>query len=170
MGRGAAHDAERQNSEEEWAWGSMILGKPLLGQRVTDILAVLEALRHSSGVENQPLIVAAQGKMTVPAQFAAALDSNFTTLYLSGGLLSFRNIVETQYYNHPFVNFVPGILRHTDLTELQQPKRVVLAGVVDAAGHAVPVDVVRTAYSKATNVEVIATARWDAVTLAALAS
>jgi dienelactone hydrolase len=170
IGRGAAGHAERHNREEEWAWGSLILGKPLLGQRVTDILAALEALRHCDGVASRPLIVAARGKMTVPAQFAAALDSNFAALYLSGGLLSLRNIVETEYYTHPFANFVPGILRHTDLTELPGPKRVVLAGVVDSAGQPASVDVVRTAYSNAGNVEVVAEARWDAATLAALAS
>ncbi len=170
MGRGAAHHAARHNSEEEWAWGSLILGKPLLGQRVTDILAVQEAARHHDGAGEHSLVVAARGKMTVPAQFAAALDSNFSTLYLSGGLLSFRNIVETEYYTHPFANFLPGVLRHTDLTELPGPKRVVLAGVVDAAGQAAPVDIVREAYSKAANVDVVAEARWDAATLGALAS
>jgi hypothetical protein len=106
----------------------------------------------------------------VPMQFAAALDSNFAALYLSGGLLSYRNIVETENYTHPFANFVPGILHHTDLTELPGPKRVVLGGVVDSVGNAVPVDVVRTAYSKAVNVEVVADARWDTATLAALGS
>ena len=170
MGRGAPHNAARQNSEEEWAWGCMVLGKPLLGQRVTDILAVLEALRHMSGVESGPVVVAAQGKMTVPAQLAAALDSRFSTLYLSGGLVSFRNIVETEYYNHPFANFVPAILRHTDLTELPHPKRVVLAGVVDAAGKTLPVDDVRQAYSAAGDIEVTPAARWDAITLAGLSS
>ena len=170
LGRGAAVWAEEHDNEESWAWASLILGKPLLGQRVTDILAVLEALRHHDGVAGLPLIVAARGEWTVPMQFAAALDSNFAALYLSGGLLSYRNIVETENYTHPFANFVPGILHHTDLTELPGPKRVVMGGVVDAAGNAVPVDVVRTAYSKAANVEVVADARWDTATLAALGS
>lgn len=100
----------------------------------------------------------------------AALDSNFAALYLSGGLLSYRNIAETENYTHPFANFLPGILLHTDLTELPGPKCVVLAGAVDAAGNPVPVDVARTAYSKASNVEVVADARWDTATLAALSS
>ena len=143
----------------------------MLGQRVTDILAALEALRHHDGVANLPLIVAARGEMTVPAQFAAALDSNFAALYLSGGLLSFRNIVARQKTTLvPFANFSPGILHHTDLTELPGPKRIVLAGVVDSAGKTAPIDVVQTAYSKAGNVEVVAEARWGAATLAALAS
>jgi hypothetical protein len=168
--RGAAAYGEDHESEESWAWGSLILGKPLLGQRVTDILAALEALRHHDSVAGLPLVVAARGEWTVPMQFAAALDSNFAVLYLSGELLSYRNVVETEDYTHPFANFVPGILHHTDLTELPGPKRIVLGGVVDSSGNAVPVDVVRTAYSKAANVEVISDARWDAVMLAALGS
>jgi dienelactone hydrolase len=170
LARGTAAYAEDHRSEESWAWASLILGKPLLGQRVTDILAALEALRHHDGVAGVPLIVAARGEWTVPMQFAAALDSNFASLYLSGGLLSYRNIVETENYTHPFANFVPDILHHTDLTELPGPKRIVLGGVVDSAGNAVPVEVVRTAYSKVANVEVVADARWDTATLAALGS
>jgi dienelactone hydrolase len=168
--RGAALYGVDHKSEESWAWGSLILGKPLLGQRVTDILAVLAALRHHDGVAGLPLVVAARAESTVPMQFAATLDSDFAALYLSGGLLSFRNIVETEDYTHPFANFVPGILHHTDLTELPGPKRVVLAGVVDSAGNAVPVESVRTAYSKAANVEVVVEARWDTAIFEALAS
>jgi hypothetical protein len=116
------------------------------------------------------LVVAARGEMTVPAQFAAALDSNISALYLSGGLLSYRNIVETEYYNYPFANFLPDVLRHTDLTELPGPKRVVLAGVVNAAGQLADVDVVKSAYSKLSNVNVVAEARWDLATLGSLAT
>jgi dienelactone hydrolase len=170
LGRGAAVWAEEHDKEESWAWASLILGKPLLGQRVTDILAVLQALRQHDGVSGLPLMVAARGEWTVPMQFAAALDPNFAALYLSKGLLSYRNLVETENYTHPFANFLPGIVHHTDLPELPGPKRVVLAGVVDAAGTAVPLDGVRTAYSKAANVEVVADAPWDSATLDAFGS
>jgi dienelactone hydrolase len=170
MSRGAAHMAASHNREEEWAWGSLILGKPLLGQRATDILAAQEALRHYEGVGGHPFIVAARGEMTVPAQLAAALDANFSALYLSGGLLSFRNILETEYYTHPFANFIPGVLRHTDLTELPGPERVIMAGVVNAAGQLVPMDSVKAAYSKLANLEVKVEGLWDAATLGGLAS
>jgi dienelactone hydrolase len=170
MGRGNGHHAASHAREEDWAWASLILGKPLVGQRVTDILAVLQALRNHGGVGNHPLVIAARGEMTVPAQFAAAIDGKFTALYAAGGLLSFRNVVETEYYTHPLANFVPGILRHTDLTELPGPPRTVLAGVVDAAGRTVPVDTVKAAYSKLHGVEVASEPRWDAATLGSLAS
>src|SRR5439155_7433597 len=66
----------------------------------------------------KPLMLAAGGRLTVPALFAAALDSKIARLYLSGGLVSYRSIVETEEYNVPFANFVPGVLLHTDLPEV----------------------------------------------------
>src|SRR5579872_447 len=165
LGRGAAHYEQRHNREEDWAWGSLILGQPLLGQRVTDALAVIAALRNDPGAQGSPLILAAQGKMTVVAQLAAALDTSLAALYVSGGLISFRSILETENYTHPFANFVPGILRHTDLTELPCPKRTVLAGVVDAAGKPVPLPAVRMAYGNRPNLEFLREANWDPATL-----
>ena len=43
FGRGAAGYTRSHQSEEEYAWASLILGRPLLGQRVTDILALAAA-------------------------------------------------------------------------------------------------------------------------------
>src|SRR5207302_6167095 len=43
--RGAAHHGGAHHSEQHYAWSSLILGKPLLGQRVTDILAAIQTLR-----------------------------------------------------------------------------------------------------------------------------
>ena len=47
FGRGAAHHGREHNNEEHYSWSALILGKPLLGQRVTDLLAVIRGLRPS---------------------------------------------------------------------------------------------------------------------------
>ncbi|MGH9664165.1 MAG: hypothetical protein ACRD9L_07065, partial [Bryobacteraceae bacterium] len=170
IARGAAAHAKRATSEEEWAWGSLVLGRPLLGQRVTDALAVTAALRNHDGLAGHAPVLAAHGKMTVVAQFAAALDSGIAGVYLAGGLLSFRNILETENYTHPFANFVPGILGHTDLPDLPLPKFLLLAGVVDAADRPVPLRSVQAAYGSKPGVETAAEGRWDAATLAQIAT
>ena len=36
--------AAQHNNEEHYSWSALILGKPLLGQRVTDLLAVIRGL------------------------------------------------------------------------------------------------------------------------------
>ncbi len=161
VGRGAARHARDHNSEEEYAWSSLILGRPLLGQRVTDVLAVLRAV-HAPGAR---VVVAAQGKMTVPALYAALLDTEVSGIYLSGGLASFRSLVETEEYVYPFANFVPGIAGFMDLPEIVRslaPRRVTLAGTVNASGKAVGAGVQRKMFDDASHVSVLDRAGWDA--------
>jgi dienelactone hydrolase len=149
---GAADYESWHQQEENYAWGSLMLGKPLVGQRVTDVLALVGALKSHSTTRGRPIYVAALGKMTVPALFAAALNPDIQGLYLAGGLVSFQNLVETEIYKHPFANFVPGLLNHTDLPEVAasiSPRKVVLAGAIDAEGRTMEDPSVRTIYSKA---------------------
>jgi len=115
------------------------------------------------------VVVAARGKLTVPALFAAALDLGISELYLAGGLVSFRSIVDTENYDHSFANFVPNLLRHTDLPEAiasLAPRPVMLAGTVDAAGQAMESARVREIYPGG-HVEVRDKADWDLNVLSA---
>jgi len=141
---GAPGYARTHQKEEDYAWSSLILGRPLLGQRVTDILAITQALRTGLGFQGRQIVIAALREMTVPALFAAELEPEINRLYLAGGLSSYRNIIETEDYRHTFANFVPNILAYTDLPELiagLAPRRVLIGGSVDAKGavHSIPV-------------------------------
>jgi hypothetical protein len=152
FGPGSASYSAWHHDEENYAWSSLILGEPLVGQRVTDILALLAALRKHPTTAGRPIHVAAQGKLTVPALFAAAMDKNIQSLYLAEPLISFQNVIETEFYSHPFANFVPSLLKHTDLPQIAASlsvPRVVMAGVVDATGKAVPIDAAKGSYSDA---------------------
>jgi cephalosporin-C deacetylase-like acetyl esterase len=163
FGRGAPGHAESHESEEDYAWAGLILGRPMVGQRVTDILALTAGLRKHPALSARRVVVAARGKLTVPALFAAALDQQIGEVYLAGGLVSFRSIVETENYDHTFANFVPSLLRHTDLPDVAAtvaPRRVTLAGTVDAAGHAMETGAVRAIYSGG-HVTVRDKADWD---------
>ncbi|MDQ6676715.1 MAG: acetylxylan esterase [Acidobacteriota bacterium] len=132
---GAPGYAQSHQTEEDYAWSSLMLGKSLLGQRVTDILAICGALQTGLALRGRQIALAALGKMTAPGLFAAKLTSEISGAYLAGGLSSYGNIIQTENYTHSFANFVPNILAHTDLPELVAglaPRRVVIAGAVDA--------------------------------------
>lgn len=173
---GMAGYAAWHQQEENYAWGSLILGKPLVGQRVTDILAWTAALRRYPATAGRPVHVAARGRLTVPALFAAALEPQIQKLYLAGGLVSFRNVVETEIYNYPFANFVPDLLNHTDLPEIAAalaPRHVTLAGSVDATGAQMSAASVRTIYAAAHgagNLSIVESADWSASGLISLAT
>ncbi len=163
VSRGAEHYARSHDAEEDYAWASLILGRPLLGQRVTDILAVSAALAHYG----RRIVIGAQGRLTVPATIAAYLDKSIESVYLSGGLVSFHNLLETEGYTHPFANFVPGIMGYPDLPELLRsmaPRKVILAGVVDAAGKPMPVQSVTDIHENARHIAIRPLAAWDPVT------
>ena len=135
FGRGSAHYTRPHNSDEDYAWGSLILGKPLLGQRVTDLLAVIAGLRTRPDIRSRRVVVAARGTTTVVAQFAAAMEPAIQKLYLAGGLASYQRLVDSEQYKYPFGSFVPNLLLHTDLPEMaaaMAPRGVVVAGAVGA--------------------------------------
>jgi dienelactone hydrolase len=164
--------ASSHEQEENYAWGSVILGKPLVGQRVTDILAIVTALRKHPATAQRRIRVAAAGRLTVPALFAAALDKRIDGLYLSGGLTSFRELVDSELYKQPFANFVPGLLNHTDLPQVAAsiaPRRIVLAGAVNARDETADVAAVRQIYA-GENLSIEPEAKWTVERLVSFAA
>ena len=171
FGRGARGHAASHNSEEHYAWASLILGKPLLGQRVADVLALVNGLVTREDFPGRRLLIAAQGFTTVPALCAAALDPRIGGLYLSGGLVSFENLVATRNYDHPFGNFVPDWLNHTDLPEIARslaPRPVSITGAVDGAGKLISVSQAKAAHTKGDlppHIQILPREPWDAATI-----
>jgi dienelactone hydrolase len=162
--RGAARHARPHNSEEDYAWSAQILGKPLAGQRTSDILAIVDGLRSRPEFARRRVIVAARGTLTVPAQFAAAIEPAIDTLYLCDALISFGSIVETEVYKYPFGNFVMNLLPHIDLPELMAslaPRRATLAGAIDGAGNRMTTEAARAAFGTAANIRVLAEPAWN---------
>ena len=166
--RGSSQHARSHQEEEAFAWASLMLGKPLLGQRVTDILALIPALRAHPAAVSRKLVVAARGAVTLPALFAAALDPSVQILYLSGGLISYRSLVETENYDHPFANFLPGVLHHTDLPQVAAsiaPREIILAGPVGGDAKPAGLDATSKIYGPATNVRILPPEPWNAASL-----
>ena len=171
VGAGAPGYALSHQKEEDYAWSSLILGRPLAGQRVTDILAVVWALRQMAGA-SRPVKIAALGALTVPALFASALEPSIASLYLAGGLASFAAVLDDMDYKHPFANFVPGLLSHTDLPEMvtaMAPRTVVIAGPLDGGGATMAGEKARQTYQTGLargHVTIRDTALWSADALA----
>jgi dienelactone hydrolase len=160
---GAPEYSRWHNQEENYAWSSLIFGKPLVGQRVTDILALVSALRNHPELPGRNVLIAANGKLTVPALLTCALEPAVSGLYLSRGLVSFSSVAQTEEHSHSFANFVPGFLNHTDLPEIAAsiaPRKIHLAAMVDGGGNALPPAGIRSIYP-GSNVTVTATPDWS---------
>jgi dienelactone hydrolase len=113
---GAVGYERSHQSEEDYAWAGLILGRPLVGQRVTDVLAFMQAL--AAAYPRAQIGVAAREKMTVAALCAAAIEPRIASVYLCRGLPSWRSLVESDTYSQTLANFVPDVLRKTDLPQI----------------------------------------------------
>jgi hypothetical protein len=116
VGRGNPFYTQSHAEEEPYAWASLMLGRPLLSQRVTDILAIAGAMRGRA----KRIVLAARGHTAVPALFAAAKTPAIDLVYTAGALPSYSSLLEREDYSQPFANFIPEILEHTDLPEIRK--------------------------------------------------
>jgi hypothetical protein len=99
------------------------------------------------------------------------LEPSVKGLYLAGGLGSFENLIQTEVPDYPFANYVPGLLNHTDLPEIAAsiaPRKILLAGAVDAEGKTMNTTAVLQVYSAAAqagSLTAAPSANWSAKTL-----
>lgn len=139
FGPGSAGYARSHQTEENYAWASLILGRSLAGQRSRDIVALVQALAQA--YPQAAITLAARDKMTVPALLASALEQRIAKTYLVRHLVSWRSVVELEDYSCPLASLVPNALRTADLPEIARsisPRTVIVAGAVDAAGRLLP--------------------------------
>ncbi|MGA8595913.1 MAG: acetylxylan esterase [Bryobacteraceae bacterium] len=170
VGRGNPGYTIPHDSEEDFAWASLILGHSLLAQRIDDILAATRAVQNELPPGNRQVALAARGHLTVPALFAFAACPDISSIYLSGGLVSFQSVLETEIYRQPLANFAWRLFANTDLPVLASqsaPRSVHLAGSVDGSDNLMPVNEVRGVYP-ARNVRISAEPMWDETVLASV--
>jgi dienelactone hydrolase len=116
----AFNDAKYYNREYRPAILSLHLGRPLLGQRVTDVFTLLSFMQAQPSLRGQPLEVQASGRAAPVALHAAVLSPRISQLTLSRSQHSFYELLEQPLTKDAYSLVLPGVLRHYDLPDLQQ--------------------------------------------------
>ncbi|MCI0456967.1 MAG: S9 family peptidase [Gemmataceae bacterium] len=127
------------------AFLGMHLNRPLLGQRVRDVLAVVNSLKLFQ--EFEVIAIEAAGPV---ALHAAVLDERIKAVTLERSVVSWANVVATPISHNQLTNVVPGVLRSYDLPELAgliAPRPLTIRSAVDATGQPLPPDDVKKAYA-----------------------
>ncbi len=111
---------EYGNREFRTAMVAMHIGRPLVAQRVEDLLAARLALLADERVDPAAIeLVASEGAAT-PALHAAAIEPGFHRLALMDGLDSWAEGAVAQPLAGQLIgHVVPGALRHYDLSDLR---------------------------------------------------
>lgn len=102
------------DSDYFFASNSLMLDRPYLGQKVFDILRVLEWLGAQG---HREVHLAGKGWGALAATFAAVLSKTVVQVTLKNALRSFAEVAETEDYRCPYSALLPGVLLHFDLPD-----------------------------------------------------
>ncbi len=117
-----------------YAWASLILGKPVLGQRVWDFLRCLDYLETRSDVDRAQIRVVGVAGGGCAALLGAALDDRPRSILLDHVIADFRSVVESEEYSLGLSEFVFGFLREFDLPDVICALAPRPCWIVNAAG------------------------------------
>jgi pimeloyl-ACP methyl ester carboxylesterase len=116
--------------DDFFAYRGLEIGRPLLGQRVKDVLAAAP-----KRLRNREWLVVGVGAGALVAAHAAALEPRITQLITVDGLLSYRSLLEDPLTKQPFSSFLPGVLGAYDVRDLYAalaPRRVLVINPQDS--------------------------------------
>jgi hypothetical protein len=138
------------------AFLALHLDRPLLGQRVFDLLAVVARMADASPEGIDAVGIGTAGPIVL---HAAALDHRIGQVTLERSLLSWSAVATTPLSRVQLTNVVPGVLRAYDLPDLAAslvPRALTIRQPVDPVGAPVPqaqledaYAAIRTAYEQA---------------------
>jgi cephalosporin-C deacetylase-like acetyl esterase len=137
--------------KERFAWTNLVLGSPVIGQRVWDILRCLDYLKTRPDVEGSQIRVLGRGPAGLAALMAGALDESVRSVLLDRTLATYASIVDAEDYALALDWFVPGILRHFDIPDIAAaiyPRPVWITNALDGDGAVLSESVVRERYSQ----------------------
>ncbi|HEX7900264.1 MAG TPA: acetylxylan esterase [Planctomycetota bacterium] len=121
---------ELKGSPFKEAFLSQHLDRPLLGQRVGDLLAILRAYDGASQIVGV-------GEAAPAALHAALYERKISKLTLEGGLTSWADVARTPLSKNQLSNVVPGALKVYDLPDLVAAvgaRSVIIRHATDAEG------------------------------------
>lgn len=106
------------NKEYRLAATSLHIGRPLPGQRVMDVLTLLDFCDAQEMLQGRPVRITAEGFCGPVAAHAAVLDARIRKVTLSRSLRTWRSYLENPLQYDMLSNVVPGALRCYDLPDL----------------------------------------------------
>jgi dienelactone hydrolase len=130
---------------------SIHLNRPLLGQRVLDVLAVLREPAVAASAK-RGVHLYGEGVAGLAALHAAALiERKDVETTLDGSLASWQSIFDVPVTYNQLSSIVPGAMKTYDLPDLAAtlaPRKLTIRGPLDAAQRPVPQEALDAAYAR----------------------
>jgi cephalosporin-C deacetylase-like acetyl esterase len=144
----------RDPLDDRFAWVSLALGLPVVGQRVWDVLRTIDYLASRQDVDLSQIRILGRGDVGLAAQMAGFLDKRVRSILLDRTLVSYASLVESYEYSIKLSWFVPGILRRFDLADISAaltPRPCWIMNSTDPNGNVLSEASVREHYRRRVN-------------------
>ena len=145
--------------DERFAWTCLVMGRPVIGQRVWDTLRAVDYLVSRPDVDATQIRIVGVGSAGLAAMMAALLDDRVRSVLVDRTLASYMSIVESESYSTHLAYFVPGILRSFDLPQIaaaMSPRPCWIVNGVDANGQILSETSMRDQYTRQPSGEAVA--------------
>ena len=136
--------------ENRFAWTCLVMGRPVIGQRVWDTLRAIDYIVSRPDVDASQIRIVGVGSSGLAAMMAALLDRRVRSVLVDRTLASYTSIVESEIYSIQLAYFVPGILRSFDLPQIADaisPRSCWILNGVDANGQTLSEASMRNLYT-----------------------
>jgi len=124
-------------SLNKWFAG-LLIGRSIVGIQAGDVNRLAGYLKHREDIDSEKVLGMALGELTPVLLHARALEPELAGIALVNPLISYRSVVETEYYQ---TRWIPGTVAGAltaydlpDLVALSAPAKVLIINPVDAAG------------------------------------
>ena len=144
---------------ERFAWTCLVMGRPVIGQRVWDTLRAVDYLVSRPDVDATQIRIVGVGSSGLVAMMAALLDDRVRSVLVDRTLANYMSIVESESYSTHLAYFVPGILRSFDLPQIaaaMSPRPCWIVNGVDANGQILAETSMRNQYARQPSGEAVA--------------
>jgi hypothetical protein len=137
---------------DKTTWLALMVGKPLVGIRMDDIVRALDLLQERGLLFDGHAMAFASGAGTVPLLHAAVIEPRISHVFLEGGLISYAAIARSPVHRRIFESILLGVLGKYDLPDLAAalpPRPLVLVDMRTPLGNVAPLAEVQDAYGDA---------------------
>ena len=114
----ANNDPKYWNKEYRYSMVSMHIGRPIMGQRVVDLISLLDFISAQPQMKGRPVNVVANGIYGPVTIHAAFLDKRIQSAEISRSLKSFTDYVQNPMQHDMYSNVLFGVLKYYDLKDL----------------------------------------------------
>ncbi len=151
-GGGPSYYGAEVHIDQRFAWTCLVMGRPVIGQRVWDAMRAIDYLVSRPDVDAAQIRVLGVGSAGLAGLMAGFLDRRARSVLVNGTVASYFSILESENYSLKTEWFAPGILREFDLPEIAaglSPRPCWIVNGVDANGSLLPENSVREQFRSA---------------------